>query len=79
VQLECLQYTDATLPWLLLPVMELMMDHAHSACATHCLRTCTALNHLHNLATRFYCPQTFLYLDFQYRDDISESNETSLD
>ena len=31
------------------------------------------LKHLHNVETRFYCPQTFLYLDFQYRDDVSKS------
>jgi len=31
-----------------------------------------SLNHLHNVETSFYCPQTFLCLDFQYGDDISE-------
>ena len=30
------------------------------------------LKHLHNVETRFYCPQTFLYLDFQCRDGVSE-------
>ena len=30
------------------------------------------LKHLHNVETRFYCPQTFLSLDFQCRDDVSE-------
>ena len=30
-------------------------------------------NHLHNVSTRFHCPQTFLSLDFQCRDDVSES------
>jgi len=29
--------------------------------------------HLHNVEMRFYCPQTFLSLDFQCRDDVSES------
>ena len=32
------------------------------------------LNYLHNVITRFYCPQTFLYSDFQCRDDVYESN-----
>ena len=31
------------------------------------------LKHLHNVETRFYCPQALLYLDFQCRDDVSES------
>ncbi len=30
------------------------------------------LKHLPNVETRFYCPQTFLSLDFQCRDDVSE-------
>ncbi len=30
------------------------------------------LKHVHNVETRFYCPQAFLSLDFQYRDDVSE-------
>jgi len=32
----------------------------------------TCLKHLHNVETRFYCSQTFLSLDFQCKDDISE-------
>jgi len=32
----------------------------------------TSLKHLHNVETRFYCPQTFLSLDSQCRDDVSE-------
>ncbi len=28
--------------------------------------------HLPNVETRFACPQTFLYLDFLCRDDVSE-------
>ena len=32
----------------------------------------TMLKHLHNVETRFYCPQTSLSLDFQCRADISE-------
>jgi len=28
------------------------------------------LSHLHNVETCFYCPQTFLSLDFQCRDDV---------
>ncbi len=38
-----------------------------------------ALKHLHNVETRFYCPQTFLYLDFQCRDDVSELKQTFRD
>ena len=30
------------------------------------------LKHHHNVETRFYCPQAFLSLDFQCRDDVSE-------
>jgi len=30
------------------------------------------LKHLQNVDTCLYCPQTFLSLDFQCRDDISE-------
>ena len=30
------------------------------------------LKHLFNVETRFYCPRTFLYLDFQGRDVVSE-------
>ena len=31
------------------------------------------LNHVHNVEKRvFCCPQTFLTLDFQFRDDVSE-------
>jgi len=30
------------------------------------------LKHLHNVETHFHCPQTFLSLDFQCRDDVSE-------
>jgi len=30
------------------------------------------LNHLHNVETRVYCPLTFLSLDFQCKDDVSE-------
>jgi len=30
------------------------------------------LKHLHNVETHFYCPQAFLSLDFQFRDDVSE-------
>jgi len=29
------------------------------------------LKHLPNVETRFYCPQAFLSLDFQSRDDVS--------
>ncbi len=32
----------------------------------------SVLKHLHNVETRFYCPQMFLSLDFQCRDDVSE-------
>ena len=30
------------------------------------------LQHLHNVETLLYCPQTFLYLEFQCRDVVSE-------
>ena len=30
------------------------------------------LKPLHSVEMRFYCPQTFLYLDFQFGDDVSE-------
>ena len=30
------------------------------------------LNHVHNVEKRFYCPQTFLSLNLQCRDDVSE-------
>ena len=30
------------------------------------------LQHLHNVETRFYCPQTLLSLDFQRSNDVSE-------
>jgi len=37
------------------------------------VRACLdGLKHLHNVETCFYCPQTFLSLDFQCRDAISE-------
>ncbi len=47
------------------------------AAAAFDLRTMSAydydnLKHLHNVETRFYCPQAFLSLDFQCRDDVSE-------
>ena len=31
-----------------------------------------ALQHLHNVETQLYSPQTILTLDFQCRDDVSE-------
>ena len=37
-----------------------------------CIHDWATPKHLHNVETRFYCPQTFLYLDFQCRDDVSE-------
>ena len=42
---KCRWSADATLPWLLLP-MKLVLDHAHSASATHYLHACTA-PHVH--------------------------------
>ena len=33
---------------------------------------CTPLRHLHNVEARFWCPQTFLRLDSQCRDDVFE-------
>ena len=44
----------------------------HHASCVQLVRTQWLLKHLHNVETRFYCPQTFLYLDFQCRDDVSE-------
>ncbi len=29
-------------------------------------------NHRHGVETRLYCPQAFLSLDFQCKDDVSE-------
>ena len=37
------------------------------------------LQHLHNVETRFYDPQAFLSLDFQYRDDVFELKQTFQD
>ena len=36
------------------------------------LLPCAYVKHLHNVETSLYRPQTFLSLDFQCRDDISE-------
>ncbi len=44
--------------------------------STICIQNLVKLKHLHNEETRFYCSQTFLYLDFQCRDDASEVNLT---
>ena len=41
--------------------------------------SCSFLSHLHNVETRFYCPQAFLSLDFQYKDDVSEVKKTFWD
>ncbi len=35
-------------------------------------KPCVCLKHLHNVETRFFCPQTFLSLDYQCRDGVSE-------
>lgn len=32
--------------------------------------------HLPNVELHSYCPQMFLYLDFQSRDDVSDSKQT---
>jgi hypothetical protein len=32
----------------------------------------TCPEHLHNVETHFYCPQTFLSFDFPCRNDVSE-------
>jgi len=37
------------------------------------------LKHLLKVRTRFYCPQAFLSLDFQCRDDVSELKQTFWD
>jgi hypothetical protein len=37
----------------------------------------TTLQHLPNVKTCFYCPQTFMSLAFQCRDDISKQNRQS--
>ncbi len=36
--------------------------------------TCAVLKHPHNEETSCYCPQTFLALDFQCRDNVSGYN-----
>ncbi len=51
--------SDITCVWKQISITCLLVDHE-------------ALKHLPNVETRFYCPQTFLYLDFQSRDDVSE-------
>ncbi len=59
-----------------------MCNVAHGYHAVHRLLVTlhhVALKHLHNVETRFYCPQTFLYLDFQCRDDVSELKQTFRD
>ena len=50
---------DITCVWKQSGITCLLVDHE-------------ALKHLPNVETRFYCPQTFLYLYFQCRDDVSE-------
>ena len=37
------------------------------------------LRHLHNVDMRFHCPQTFLSVDLQCRDDVSELKKTFWD
>jgi len=37
------------------------------------------LEHLRNVEKRFYCPQTFLSLTFQCRDDVCELKQTLRD
>ncbi len=37
------------------------------------------LKHLHNVGTCFYCPQTFLYLDFRFRMTFLNLNLTFWD
>ena len=37
------------------------------------------LRHFHNVETRFYCPQPFLSVNFQCRDDVSELRQTFWD
>ena len=44
--------------------------------AVLCSQSTERLNHIYNVETRFYCPQTFLCLDFQCRDDVSEVKQT---
>ncbi len=39
---------------------------------TECQQQQRDLKHLHTVETRFYCPHTFLYLDSQCGDEISE-------
>ena len=38
-----------------------------------------ALKTFHNVETHFCCPQAFLSVDFQCRDNVSESKQTSRD
>ena len=48
------------------------------ACVTSSLML-MHLKHLYNVETRFHCPQTFLSLDLQCRDDVSERKQTFWD
>ncbi len=52
-------------------IMELLKDKKLLPQLDHQV-LCNTLKHLPNVETRFYCPQTFLSLDFQCRDDVSE-------
>ena len=40
---------------------------------------CPGVKHLHNVDTQLYCPPTFLSLDFQCSDDVSELKQTFRD
>ena len=65
---------------------ENICHHSRSSCAVplpndaHCLLLCPGtmhcsrgkLKHLHNVEMHCYCPQMFLSLNFQCRDDVSE-------
>lgn len=55
---------------------DLLLPAQHASQPKYCVKfdvlMPALLNHLHNVETRFDCPQTCLYLDFQCRDDVSK-------
>ena len=73
--LAILQYHDC------LPILSYCASGCYSV-VTLTLTVCRLppgfmLQHLHNVQTRFYCPQAFLSLVFRCRDDVPESIEES--
>ncbi len=56
----------------LVPITQLYVSVDAATRDTLKVSCCAWLKHLHNVETRFYCPQTFLRLGCQCRDDVSE-------